>query len=438
MTIGLTELEFKYQLDDRPPWPELLLFGLQWLAIIIPMTLIVGKVVATMQFSDPLVQIIYIQKLFFVVGLSLLAQVVWGHRLPVIIGPATVLMVGIAASQGSSVNAVYTAIFICGLLLAVLSATGIFGRIQQLFTPRVVAAIIQLIAISLSPTSLNLILSLGGRVDPVDNLVFVLVFVLAVFVAGRYLQGLWKATLIVWAVIGGSIIYALLFPQYYVPGQSGEKLVAGFFGGFTLNPDFEPGVLIAFLICFLALAVNDLGSIQSINELLHAPDMQGRLTRGLMVTGLSNVVSGLFGVVGSVNFAVSSGVIIATGVASRFTLVPAGLGMLALAFLPDALSLTGYIPSVVIGGVLIYLMTSQMAAALQMAFNAPGDFSFNNGLIMGMPVLVCVVVSFLPAQVVGSFPAILRPVLGNGFVVGVIAAMVMEHVVYRPGKAAHS
>ena len=300
-------------------------------------------------------------------------------------------------------------------------------------TPRVVAAILQLIAISLSPTMLNLILSRGGPVPAEDNLVFGLVFVLALFVAGRYLRGLWKATLIVWGVLIGSVIYALLFPHFQVPVRAGVRPVAGFFQGFLLHPSLDPGVLISFLICFLAVAVNDLGSIQSINEMLQATDMQRRITRGLTVTGLVNAVSGLFGVVGSVNFTVSAGVIIATGVASRFTLIPAGLGLLALAFLPRAISFTGHIPPVVIGGVLVYLMTSQMAAALQMAFQAMKDFTFDSGLVMGMPALLCVVISFLPVQVVNSFPALLRPIIGNGFVVGVIAAMIMEHVIYRPG-----
>lgn len=424
-------MKFKYQIDERPPLLQLILFGLQWLAIIVPMVLIVGKVVAAIQFKDPLIQITYLQKLFFVVGLSLFIQVLWGHKLPVIIGPATVLMVGIAASQGTSVSAVYTAIFLCGILMTVCSATGIFGYLQSFFTSRVVGAILLLIAISMSPTSLNLVLSFGEKVAPIDNLAFCLIFVAALFFAGRFLKGLWKATLIVWAVIFGSVIYLLLFPQYYAPSLPGIKFAAGFFEGFTLRPSFNPGVLISFLICFLALTINDLGSIQSINELLQAPDMQGRITRGLTVTGLVNTISGLFGVVGSVNFTLSSGVILATGVASRFTLLPAAFGLLALAFFPYIIGLTGHIPSAVIGGVLVYLMTSQFAAGLQIAFKSQEDFTFENGLTMGMPALICVMISFLPADVINTFPAILRPIIGNGFVVGVIAVMLMEHVIYR-------
>ena len=43
-------------------------------------------------------------------GISLLAQLFWGHRLPLLIGPATILLVGIAAGGAGSYGAIYTAI----------------------------------------------------------------------------------------------------------------------------------------------------------------------------------------------------------------------------------------------------------------------------------------------------------------------------------------
>ena len=82
-------MHFKYGLDDRPVWGELLLFGLQWLAISIPSIIIIGKVVAVLQggSADP---IVYLQKLFLVIGLVLLVQI-FCHQLPLVVGPATVL-----------------------------------------------------------------------------------------------------------------------------------------------------------------------------------------------------------------------------------------------------------------------------------------------------------------------------------------------------------
>ena len=99
--------KLEYGLDDIPTFSELMLLGMQWLAIIIPIVIIVGKIVAGLHFTAPAAQTIYIQKIFFITGLALLAQLLWGHRLPLITGPATILLVGIVSSQGSGINAVY-------------------------------------------------------------------------------------------------------------------------------------------------------------------------------------------------------------------------------------------------------------------------------------------------------------------------------------------
>ncbi|NMD42705.1 MAG: xanthine permease, partial [Firmicutes bacterium] len=111
----MSSLKLKYGLDEVPPFFELIMLGLQWFAIAVPVVLIVGKIVAGLHFSDPGAQIVYIQKIFFITGFSLLAQLLWGHRLPLVIGPATILLVGIVASRAAGLNAIYTAIAIGGL-----------------------------------------------------------------------------------------------------------------------------------------------------------------------------------------------------------------------------------------------------------------------------------------------------------------------------------
>ena len=65
-------MKFKYGLNEIPPLGHLLLFGLQWLAIIIPIIpiipiiLIMGTAVTSLHPSGIVHQVVYIQKLFFV------------------------------------------------------------------------------------------------------------------------------------------------------------------------------------------------------------------------------------------------------------------------------------------------------------------------------------------------------------------------------------
>jgi xanthine/uracil permease len=124
-----------------------------------------------------------------------------------------------------------------------------------------------------------------------------------------------------------------------------------------------------------------------------------------------------------------------TKCASRFTLVPAAAIMLILAFIPAATGFIGSMPSVVIGAVLAYVMTSQVAAGLIVAFrDVEGEgFQFENGLVIGLSILLGTIVAFLPAQEINTLPPFLRPILGNGFVAGVVSALILEHIVVGRG-----
>ncbi|WP_298666628.1 solute carrier family 23 protein, partial [uncultured Methanofollis sp.] len=326
-------------------------------------------------------------------------------------------------------GAINTSIMIGGVILAILSATGLFKYLKTLFTPRVIVVILLLIAFTLAPVILNLITA-DGEVSPVSNFTFALVFALILFCAGGLLKGMWKATLAIWALLFGSAAYYLVFGTFSVPSTDAAilSLPEGLIAPLAI-PD--PGVLAAFLICFLALAINELGSIQSVGGLLQADRMDERVDRGMTVTGLGNALSGVAGVIGPVDFSLSPGVIAATGCASRFALVPAALALMAIGLSPLLITYLSSIPQPVIGIVLAYVMTAQIAAGLMLGGETRAVTSFEEGLIIGIPVLIGTVVAFLPAAIVAGFPATLRPVIANGFVVGVILVLVLEHFVYR-------
>jgi xanthine/uracil permease len=46
-------------------------------------------------------------------------------------------------------------------------------------------------------------------------------------------------------------------------------------------------------------------------------------------------------------------------------------------------------------------------------------------------VLLGTIIAFLPPEVLETFPTVLKPTLGNGFVVGVVAALALAHVLLR-------
>lgn len=425
---------FKYGLDEMPPWGQWLIFGLQWFVLTVPPLIIMGKVVAALHFTGVADQVLYLQRLSLVTGITLIIQVLWGHRLPLILGPSSVLLVGIIASQGSGIDTIYSSILLGGVFIVLLAVTGLFGKLVRLFTPRVIAVILLLVAVTLAPTIMNLVVPGGSTVSSLASFSFALLMVVLTFLAHRFFTGIWKSTLVLWSLIAGWLAFLTLFgkPASTLEIPSLAFVSPGYPG---IHFTFDPAVIIAFIMCFLALSFNDLGSIQAVGELIKPPGMRARITRGLSVTGLGNILSGLMGVIGPVNFSLSPGVIVSTSCASRFTLIPAALGLLVAAFLPAFMGFIAMIPSTVIGVVLVYIMSIQLAAGLLVAFGSMESPSIDIGLVIGLPLMLGIIVAFLPSGILNTFPATLRPLLGNGFLVGLVAALFMEHVVVPGGQS---
>lgn len=425
-------MPFKYGLDDKPPMGENILLGLQWLFIAIPSILIIGKIVGELHFTSPQDQVIYLQKMAFVMALTLFFQVLWGHRLPLIAGPSTILLIGLIASRGFAVETVYSSMMFGGFFLALFSTTGLFGRLRRLFTPRVVAVVLLLIGFTLLPTVLNLIIKPSRGVSSWANLFFAFALTLGLFYFQNKLKGIWKSTLIVWAMFLGSLGYFLIFPDV-LDLKRIDNLAAfsTFSKHFTTNFSLEPGVLISFLFCYLALSINDLGSIESMEEILKPSNMAQRINQGITLTGAANILAGFFGIVGPVNYSLSPGVILSTNCASRYTLIPTSIFLLLLSFSPAATGVIGTVPSVVIGCVLIYILFFQVGAGFALIWKSEDRFQVETGLVIGLPLLLGTIVAFLPAGVIDRLPIILRPLLGNGFVIGIISAFVLEGLIFR-------
>jgi xanthine/uracil permease len=54
--------------------------------------------------------------------------------------------------------------------------------------------------------------------------------------------------------------------------------------------------------------------------------------------------------------------------------------------------------------------------------------SFGDGLTIGLPLMMAMLFQLMPR---GIMPQIIEPLVGNGFAMGVIVVIIMEHVVNR-------
>lgn len=412
-------MRLKYNVDDRLPAGQLALYAIQWFVLAI-------AVVATSVFfvKEPSQRLFFAQKLFAIMGLTGLIQVIIGHRLPLVVGPASVLMLGVLSAMGESNAAIYTSIAIGGALLTILTLGGMMRRIQRLFTPRIVVVLMMLIALTLAPVIKNLVFPFGASND--ENLfgfIFAIVGSMAMVIMNRTMRGIAKSLVIPIALIVGSAIYYSLFSTTSAPESS-----ASWRGMLIERAEFDGGLIVAFAICFVALLINDIGSIESLGPMLGISDMDKRLKRGVRVTGLMNIAAGSMGVLGPVNFSMSPGIIASTGCASRYALIPATILLALCALSPDLIWLLINIPNPVIGVILMFLMGTQLAASFEMLHSTKSVQSFADGLTIGLPIMVAMLCAMMPK---GFLPAEVEPLAGNGFAMGVVMVLVMEHIINR-------
>lgn len=419
-------MKLRYNLNDRPKAMELLLYSMQWFVLAVAVV-ITSLFIAV---GSPAERVLYAQKVFALMGVATIVQVFWGHRMPIVVGPAAVLLVGIItalAAQGDAVNVnkIYTSVLVGGGVITLLSVSRVLDYVQRIFTPRIVMVILMLIAFTLSSTIKNLIFPAGEQARYSFGLWFMLLGLPLMALAAVKLRGVAKSLLVPAALLVGCVAYYLIYGGFCdVVSSYGNT------EGDILLPalEFDGSMIVAFLFCYVALLINDVSSIQALGGILQADCLQKRCLRGVGVTGIFNIVAGALGVIGPVNYSMSPGVIASSSCASRYALVPAGIGLIVCAFVPECIAVLSAIPNTVIGVILLYLMGTQLAAAFSMMTSSGQANGFEDCLIVGLPVMAALIFGNIPMQVI---PAVLQPIVGNGFVMGVILVILLEHLIVR-------
>ena len=108
--------------------------------------------------------------------------------------------------------------------------------------------------------------------------------------------------------------------------------------------------------------------------------------------------------------------------------------MIAIAFSPKVVGFLMSIPAPVMGTVLLFLMCTQLSAGFEIIRNSGCIKEFRHGMIIALPLLFNVIMTFAPADAIGAIPQIIRPIVGNGFVMGVIVILLLEHIFLRDKK----
>lgn len=158
------EIDLEYELDDRPPWLESILLGIQHVAVMIVPATAVAFIVAGEVGLDAANTAYIVQMVLLFSGLATVVQAYTvgpvGSRLPIVMG-TSFTFVGAAATVGIDygLSAVFGAILVTGFVVEGLIGWQ-FNRIKPFFPPLVTGLVVAIIGLYLVPVGMDY--SAGG------------------------------------------------------------------------------------------------------------------------------------------------------------------------------------------------------------------------------------------------------------------------------------
>ncbi len=421
---------YLYDIDDPLPFYYGILYGLQWAFITFPSAIIavsICKIALGLNLDQG---IRFLQLTLLVSGFFTFIQSAWGHRYPLIEGPSTAVILtfilvvpfGLPAIQGGEI--------IGGFLLVTIVLSNQLDRIIRLFTPNVVGVILMLISFGLLPALLKLITGMDSAHPEGKASTTLISFALIFFMAALSfrLKGFLKTLSILLGMIAGSIAFACLGRLDWL-SLADASWISFSTGWVESMPRFYWPAAIAFACSYLAIIVNSLGSLQGIAAITDNERLNTATRRGIFLNGIAGLCCGLFGVVGTVSYSMSPGVVLVNRVASRYAVSYCGVILLAAAFIPKLAAVLALVPAPVVGAAMCVALGGQIGAGISII--AAKTITYRDYFVVGLPVLLGAMAGFFPQGLFAEIAGFLQVFLGNSLILGMAAVMLMEHVLWR-------
>ncbi|PTQ54832.1 MAG: Xanthine permease [Hydrogenibacillus schlegelii] len=427
-------------------WGRRGLLALQWFWMMLANALVVPLVVGHAFGLSPAETARFLSATFVASGLGALVQGLFGHRLPIIEGPAglwwNVFLLALETNAAFGVppeavgRKLTAAMLAGGVALFVLGRRGRLA-LSRLFTPFVRGVFMLVLPLSMSGTFVRgLFWDVGS---PLGGAAALSVAVVALgFALSR--RPVLRAYYALWSVVYGWGLFAALEAAGLLrPGGAGGSGGTGT-GGFSERgfsfpglfffgpPEADPAAIVLGVVTAIVLLSNVYASVFVTAEAAGVPaeERPARAARGAWASGVSHVLSGAFGVVGTVPLSISAGVIRLSGSADRGAFLAAAAGMGLVGGFPPVVGWLAGMPPAVGYAVLWVTFTQLVGFGLEELKGLPATPAWTAAV--GLSVMLGVGLLFLPPDALGALPPAIRGIAGNGLIVAVLAAIGLERL----------
>jgi xanthine/uracil permease len=407
--------------------------SLQWFIFLIANGLAVPIVVGQLYHLSPMEVAELIQRSFFVIGISTFLQVAFGHRLPLIDGPAGIwlgifVVMGQIAATKATLNSLMGMLIVAGFVMVIFGLTGLLSKMLVVFTSLVTSTFLVLLSLQLSGVFLKGMLGIQSDITyfPLKE-AFVAIFIfLLVFVLSMWGKG-WMKTYNVLIGIGLGWICFLWI------GSHGQSIDAdAFFSAphvFRWGiPHFDIGGIISGILIGIVLLSNTVASITAVNQVV--PEEQKadkkKLNQSGWVGGISHMISAIFSTIGMVSLTVSAGFVKITNQTKTNVLKVACIALIVLSCFPPIMSFLSQLPSQIAYAAILPSFAQMLAIGIRTLVQSTLDE--RRITIFSLSVSLGIGVMFLPLPVFQKFPSIIQYIFGNGLLVGVGIVILLDQI----------
>ncbi|HET7658045.1 MAG TPA: purine/pyrimidine permease, partial [Bacillales bacterium] len=294
-----------------------------------------------------------LQRTFFVMGIGSLLQGFFGHRLPLLNGPAGLwwsvflIFAGFVSSAGQSADVILRSLelgmFISGILFIVLSAFKLMDVVKKLFTPVVTGTYLILLVTQMSGPFIKGMLGVGylsSNVDPVVAICAFLTLIFSIVLAKSRNRFLSSYSVLI-SMAFGWLLFVLV--GIAKPLASGVNAVFALPHIFVWGmPSFNLGVVLTSIFTAFLLMANMVASVNVVSSVTERD--AGSYNRPGFVMGINQMLAGLFSCVGGVPMSSAAGFISTTKIRERLPFLLGSAAVLVISLFPSVMAFFASIP----------------------------------------------------------------------------------------------
>jgi xanthine/uracil permease len=409
--------------------------AIQWMAFMIAGAIAAPIAIADLFHLNPVETSAFVQRTIFVLGIAGLLQGIFGHRLPITEGPAGLwwsvfaIYAGFVGSLYSSdiatLKALSGGMIISGIFFFILSAFGIVEKLARLFTPTATFIYLLLLILQLSGSFMKGMLGLTEEEPHIQPLVVLLCFIIIIltFYLGQVKIQWVRQFSIIFGLLIGWFLFIIFGLAPTIP--SSHTLISFprlfHFG----KPTFDVGVMTTSLFITILLTTNMIASIRVMEEVLKGTKIQPiSFKKSGFISGLNQILGGVFSAIGSVPISGSAGFVSQTGIKSMKPFIIGAVMVTIVSLLPPLMNIMSALPAPVGYAVTFVIFTKIIGLALaDIEKSTDRQITYTTA---GIALLVGVGTMFLPTEATVRLPAFIGSLINNGLVLGTIIAIITE------------